>query len=160
RRRQAMTTATTKPRASLKARTAAELMMPNPVSIRDCASIADAVRFLTDKGFSAAPVINDRGRPVGVISRADIMVFDRERNGSFAPYFDDNGLPLSGVIPNGVVDAENVRVTDVMTPVVFTVGPEAAAEEAIEEMVRLRVHRLFVVDSAGTLVGVISALDV
>jgi len=36
----------------------------------------------------------------------------------------------------------------------------APASFVIEEMVGLKVHRLFVVDETGVLVGVISALDV
>ena len=54
-------------------------MRPNPVSIRADASVGEAVALLSDKGFSAAPVIDEGGRPVGVVSRSDILVHDRER---------------------------------------------------------------------------------
>jgi CBS domain-containing protein len=47
-----------------------------------------------------------------------------------------------------------------MTPVVFSVAPDAAAAKVVQEMVALKVHRLFVVENTGVLVGVISALDV
>jgi CBS domain-containing protein len=57
-----------------------------------------------------------------------------------------------------VVDPTRVR--DIMTPVVFTVGVHAPAREAVERMLALKVHQLFVVDREGALVGVISALDV
>ena len=49
---------------------------------------------------------------------------------------------------------------DLMTPAVFSVTPDAAATEVIEHMLALNVHRLFVVDRAGVLVGVISVLDI
>jgi CBS domain-containing protein len=51
-------------------------------------------------------------------------------------------------------------VRDIMTPVVFSVTPETSAREVIEQFRSLKVHRLFVVDHDGALVGVISALDV
>ena len=51
-------------------------------------------------------------------------------------------------------------VRDVMTPGVFCVRPETGAGKVVEEMLALRVRRLFVVDGAGVLVGVISAFDV
>ena len=47
-----------------------------------------------------------------------------------------------------------------MTPVVFCVSPDAPASRVVREMIELKVHRLFVVDEIGTLVGVISVLDV
>ena len=65
-------------RLVLQAQTAADLMTPNPVSIRDTATLADAVALLTDKGFSGAPVIDEAGHPIGVVSRADIVAHDRE----------------------------------------------------------------------------------
>src|SRR5262245_39936374 len=83
------------PRFVLDAATAADLMPPNPVSIRTGATVQEAVAFLTDRGFSAAPVIDAAGRPVGVLSRADIVVHDRER--AHAPaavpdYYETNDL--------------------------------------------------------------------
>ncbi len=125
-------------RLALAERTAAELMTPNPVSIREAATIREAVDLLTRRGISGAPVIDRAGRPVGVISRADILVHDRET-------------------PDPAVDSERVR--DIMTPVVFCVGPAAPASRVVRELVDLRVHRVFVVDDRGTLIGVISVLD-
>lgn len=122
----------------LKERKAAELMTANPVSIRGSATVREAVEFLTRRKISGAPVIDEAGRPVGVISRGDILVHDRE-----------------AVDP--AADAEQVR--DIMTPVVFCVTPDVPASRVVRELVDLKVHRLFVVDDRGTLVGVISVLD-
>jgi CBS domain-containing protein len=47
-----------------------------------------------------------------------------------------------------------------MTPVVFSVSPKTPAHKVVEQIVDLKVHRLFVVDDDGILVGVISALDI
>jgi len=127
---------------------ATELMTPNPGSLREDASVRDAVRFLTDKGYSAAPVINDAGRPVGVLSRADILVHDRER----ADFLTSADGPQSPP-----VDAARVR--DLMSPFVLVVDPDTRADAVAREMVAFRVHRLFVVDGNGVLIGVISALD-
>jgi CBS domain-containing protein len=55
---------------------------------------------------------------------------------------------------------DKTEVRDLMTPVVFSVHLEAPASKVVEEMLTLKVHRLFVVDEIGVLVGVITALDV
>jgi CBS domain-containing protein len=116
-------------------------MTPNPVSLHGGATIPEVLAFLADTGFSAAPIIDDAGRPIGVVSRTDIVVYDRAR-GALA-----SGTPASVL-----------RAADLMTPVVFSVGPDASAVEVAQEMARQNVHRLFVLEN-GTVVGVISALD-
>jgi CBS domain-containing protein len=130
----------------LDAATAADLMGPNIVSIQADATVAEAVELLIAKGFSAAPVIDDAGRAVGVLSRSDLLVHDRERTRGTAdgPSDEDKG----------------VCVCDLMTPVVFSVPPDAPAARVVADMLALKVHRLFVSDAGGVLLGVISALDV
>src|SRR5262245_36269844 len=46
---------------TLVSATAADLMVPNPVSIRDSATIGEAIAVLADRGLSAAPVIDAAG---------------------------------------------------------------------------------------------------
>ncbi len=58
-----------------------------------------------------------------------------------------------------VENVDRTLVRDLMTPAVFAVAPDTPVAEVIAEMLRLRVHHVFVVDAAGTLVGVISSLD-
>lgn len=152
---------------TLNAETAADLMTPNPVSIRDRATIKEAVALLIDKGISAAPVIDKAGRPVGVLSRTDILIHAREKVDYLKPapeFFDqaDLATPAGEVLPRGfqVEKVDQTRVLDVMTPVVFSVEPRSPVQRVVKEMLGLKVHRLFVVDSEGVLVGVISALDV
>ena|SRR5438105_1729145 len=157
----------TAPRLVLEPETAAELMRPNPVSIRADASVGEAVALLSDKGFSAAPVIDEGGRPVGVVSRSDILVHDRERTDyvpAVADYYQDEKIRIgSGEFSRAgfqVVDVDRACVRDIMTPVVFAVSPRTPARRVVSEMLSRRVHRLFVVDAEGILVGVISATDV
>jgi len=124
------------------------------------------VRFLSDRGFSAAPVINASGRPVGVLSRADIIVHDREKIEYVSPtpdYYEQCELVLKSGEALGagfqVEKTDTTLVRDVMTPAVFSVLPDAPVRQVVKDMVACKVHRLFVVDRAGVLVGVISSLD-
>lgn len=136
------------PRLTLWAETAADLMTSNPMSIRADATVGEAIEVLTDYGYSAAPVIDEAGHPLGVVSRADILVHDREKAASA------HGGPGS---PAEAEDATRVR--DIMTPAVFSVRPTTLAASVVEQMLELKVHRLYVAEDDGTLVGVITALD-
>jgi CBS domain-containing protein len=133
------------PRLILPEAKAADLMTPSPVSIRESATVREAIDLLTRREISGAPVIDEAGRPVGVVSRGDILVHDREAV-DFAGPADE--------------EESGTRVRDIMTPVVFCVSTDAPASRVVRELIDLRVHRLFVVDDLGTLVGVISVLDV
>lgn len=111
-----------------------DLMTPSPVSLRDGITVGEAAVFLWERGIGAAPVANDAGRPVGVLSRSDVLL----------------------AVNAGI---ENAPVREMMTHGVITVPPDATALDAVEAMVRQRVRRVFVVDGDGIVVGVVSTTD-
>jgi CBS domain-containing protein len=152
---------------ALFAATAEELMTGNPVSIDQHAPLHDAAAVLTDREINALPVIDDAGRPVGVISRADLVRHDREKTNYLPPkpdYYEREELTLgsgeklgTGFLVETVVPTQ---VQEVMTPTVISVPPETSSVDVIAKMVALKVHRLFVVDATGVLIGVISTFDI
>src|SRR5947209_4400841 len=110
------------PRLTLQADTAADPMSENPVSLREDASVQEAIALMTDRGFTAAPVIDEGGRPVGVISVTDILVHDRE----FVRYLktDDATVPADlrghSRLPDdmGIEVVDRTAVSEIMTPAV------------------------------------------
>jgi CBS domain-containing protein len=147
---------------------AKDLMSLNPVSIRRDATIREALELLTERGFGAAPVIDEAGRPVGVVSQTDILIHNRE----CVHHAGDPNHPVSrrdcsdwDLFPEPAW-ADSIEVTDpttvgeIMTPAIFTVSLETPAPEVVRRMLELKVHHLFVIDSDLALVGVISPLDV
>lgn len=111
-----------------------DLMTPNPVSLRHGLTVREAATFLAERGIGAAPVVNDAGRAVGVLSRTDVLL-----------------------AVNAGLDGAPVR--EVMSPGVIAVQPNADALQASEIMTRCMVRRVFVVDDDGVPVGVVSATD-
>lgn len=152
------------PRLTLNADTAGELMTKNPVSINQNASLKEALALFTNKCFTVAPVIDDAGRAVGVLSSSDILVHDREKVEYLAPAKETSPMTTSNGESIGrgfqVENVDTTRVTDLMTPAIFSVTRDTPAPKVISEMLKLHVHHLFVVDHGGTLIGVISPLDI
>ena len=166
------------------ARTARDLMTPDPVSISENATSAEAAAFLVESGISAAPVINEAGRPVGVLSRTDLVwhqgrkpvpaaseapreeppwLAGSSRNrlaGDGSSLFEGNYFARAGDGAGGAAAAETTTVREIMTPAIVSVGPEDPVEKVVRMLVGMEIHRLFVVDAAGVLVGVITTLDV
>lgn len=124
----------------LKANTAAEIMTAGPVSLHASATVEEATRFLTEKAFGAAVVIDEAGHPLGVVTKTDVLVHARQRRPGLEP--------------------DDTPVTEFMTPAVFSVRPDTPARSVVEQLLALNVHHLFVSDAAGVIVGVISPVDV
>jgi CBS domain-containing protein len=146
----------------LQARTAAELMTPNPQSLREDVTLKEAIAFLVDRNISGAPVIDEAGRPVGVLTQSDVLVHDREESEHVAPPEAEFGTPLprSWWEEFQIERVDTTPVRDLMTPAVFCVSLDTLAWTVIEQMRELNVHRLFVVDDDGVMVGVITAMDI
>ena len=128
-------------RAAALTTCAADVMTDNPISVCEDATVRKAAVFLSTRGFSAAPVIDAAGRPIGVLSRADIVRHVR------------NDRPDSG-------DSSLTTVRDIMSPDVLFVRPDTSLIEIVNSLLSQKIRRLFVVDNDGVLIGVISTFDV
>jgi predicted transcriptional regulator len=74
------------------------------------------------------------------------------------PEFYDAVDPLAG--QDSCNCGKETQVWQVMTPIVLSIDADASLAEVVEELLVRKVHRLFVTDPSGTLIGVISASDV
>ena len=136
--------------------TAAEVMVANPRSIGHRATVREAADFLRSNGIHTAPVIDEAGRPIGVMSQTDLLDYwgrRRDRLASLASGDEDAGHFGA---QQGFAD---LTVTDIMTPVVFCVPQNASLASVISKTMALEVRCLFVTDEHGVLVGAISVFD-
>lgn len=105
----------------------------------DMKCVAD---ILSKHNIGAAPVVDDSGKLLGIISRSDVL----------------------GAVHQGVgavkTDGADATVDRVMTPFVFALREDAAIGQAAALMATEGIHHLLVVSPVGKLVGIISALDV
>jgi CBS-domain-containing membrane protein len=126
-------------RLTLRAETAADLMRSDVIAVPRQAPFDEVLAALIDHDATVARVVGGRGEPVGVVSRTDLLIHVRE-----------------SVVTGRVVPATAERL---MTPTLFSVGPDTPACEVVRDMLRSKVHHLFVADERGSVVGVISACD-
>jgi CBS domain-containing protein len=120
----------------------AELMKTDVAVVHEDASISEAVIRLADAHVHGVPVVNHRGRVLGVLSSSDIVQATAERS-------DAAQHPI----------LEDISVRDIMSTPPRTIRPEDDVRVAAREMLRHDVHRLFVI-SAEELVGVLSTSDI
>jgi CBS domain-containing protein len=151
-------------RLLLNALSAADLMTAEPITISASAFVNEAIAMMVDHGVSALPVVDEHGKPVGVVSHTDIVVHDRNRHDNAVPEYYTTTNLLSGgsrLLARFSLDPDEVtRVHSIMTPTVFAVRPGDPVARVVGDMVAFKLHRLFVTRSDGTLLGVVSAFDV
>ena len=122
-----------------------ELYMSQPVhAVESSSPLADAYKKLRAHRISSLAVV-DSGKPVGVLSRTDLLRVGRLESGR---------SPKSALL-----SLPDKRVRDAMTHAIVTVRPDVSIKQAARKMVDDRLHRVFVVDK-GRLVGVLSTKDV
>lgn len=103
-----------------------------------------AAARMAKAGIKRLPVLDETGRLVGVLSRADILRLLSEKPAG----------KMSA--PPGA--ARTVR--DVMTPIVPAVRHDDGLPEIVEKLLESGAHRVIVLDSAGKAIGLISDSDV
>lgn len=140
--------------------TAADLMNPEVLTVPGDMPVRDLARFLVDNDITGAPVEDDAGRLIGVVSVFDIARLLGEDEDDFELEEPDepaaNGAGDDGLDDGG--EDDDLLVEDIMTPAVFSVPEEATVPEVASLMLKEHLHRL-VVTRAEEPVGIISTSD-
>jgi len=122
-----------------------EIMPRTVVAVRPELRADVMLLALVEHDRGGAPVVDQMGRPMGMVSITDLMHEYR----SMLRAAEEAGGPPS----------RPRLVRDVMSPGAFTIPDSAGVEEALDELARRDVKRLMVVGDRGELVGVVTALD-
>ena len=121
-----------------------ELMTPDPETLDPDATLADAAEALLQGGFRHLPVVDESGRPLGIISERDL----RARLGT----------DLYG-FTQATVEALVEPVSGVMTPDPISVRLGTVTADVLETFADERVGALLVVDEGDRIRGVLSYID-
>jgi CBS domain-containing membrane protein len=138
----------------------ADVMTRDVLAVAPDTMLSAVAHLLELQGISGCPVIDEGGRPLGVVSRTDLLACHGERcdGGSHTYYRLWNGEMRT--VGRVVDDTHGPRgvVSDVMTPHVCAIAPGADLRDAAEQMSNAGIHRLVVLDR-GRIVGILSAAD-
>ena len=110
----------------------AEVMTGNVICVLPDLDLDELTDLLMENNIGGAPVVDDDGRPIGVVSRTDLV----------------RGHP------------PGLTVADVMVPMAFVLPETATLSHAAALMAFEGVHRIPVVSARGCVVGIVSSLDV
>lgn len=141
-------------------------MNPEVLTVSGDMTLPELSEFLLAKEISGAPVVDEAGRPVGVVSLTDVAaaatgnaaITSEQRRPNF--YLRDlqetyNEEDLHKLHIEGGGD---LQVADVMTRAVFSVEEEANVAEVASMMLKAHLHRVLVTRGE-EIVGIISTSD-
>ena len=140
-----------------------DIMDPDPVTAAPDDDVETVVRLLRTHELAGVPVVNSAGRPIGIVTEADLVLTDGDAD-LYLPHY----IELMG----GIVFLERLRrfearlrkaaalkVKDLMTPDPLTIEVGADVHEAGRVIVRSGHNRLPVIEH-GRLVGIVTRVDV
>lgn len=145
--------------------TAKDVMTAELITAPSDLTVAELVDLLTENEVSGAPVVDEEGTPVGVVTLSDVarkatghaaVDLDRSRPEFFLRGWEDRYAVEE--IRALRIEAESLSVSSVMTERLFAVEEDAPLEEIARVMLSGHVHRVLVTRD-GRLVGIVSSLD-
>jgi CBS-domain-containing membrane protein len=131
-----------------------DVMVGPVITVKPSATVQEVARLFLKKQISAAPVLDQKGELVGIVSEGDLIhrvEAGTERHRSWW---------LEGFIGSDTLAAEYVKahgrsVSDVMTRSVITATPKTPLHEVATLMEKNAIKRVPILES-GQLVGIVS----
>lgn len=129
----------------------AEVMNNTVLCVRDDVSL-DAIGVLFElHGIDAVPVVDELGRPIGLVSKSDLSSaelpsWNETAHARSLDLLDEPGSALR-------------TAADVMTASVLSLPPHAKVAHAAASMASRQVHRAVVVAADRRVIGIVSSLD-
>lgn len=119
--------------------TISDVMTIHIVCVRPDLDVAELGTVFVETGISGVPVIDWEGKPVGVVSKTDLLRL---------------------VCGTGTLEPGTATVSDIMMPLPLCLPANESLARAAALMAYEKVHRVPVVGASGQVVGIVSSLDV
>jgi CBS domain-containing protein len=140
---------------------ARDIMTPEPLCVNGATTIRELARVFEENEISGAPVVDQEGRVIGVVSKTDLIRRCAEGTDEIPPAYLFEVLSDQGSEDSfsEAIAEPSVCVEDFMTDDPVVVPPGAPASFIARKMVEHRIHRIIVVDEERFPLGIITTLD-
>ncbi len=133
----------------------ADVMTPNPISVRHDATLMEAGRTLRAHNVRALVVTNDDGTYRGLITTRMIA----ERYISATDRFGEDPLS-SAAVASDLIASLSQKVEDILETDVLVLNAEDLLKDAVEALMAHALREAVVLDEAGFCIGIVTRTDV
>lgn len=141
--------------------TAKDIMTKNVITVKKDTTVSELADILTKNRISGAPVLDDSGKVIGVVTESDLVEQSKFLH-----------LPTVFTILDSVIFLESekhfgkelkkmtgAKVEDIYTKSLTTVGPDTPVREIATIMAEKKVYTIPVIDGE-RLVGIVGKADI
>jgi CBS-domain-containing membrane protein len=143
---------------------AADVMTQDVVQVSSHANVGATANQLAECGHTSAPVVDEMGRCVGVVSAADFLYREQQRACLERAVMTQRAPALIGrAYPDDMTSigpCDDDVVCHMMSRHVETVEESTPLVTVARRMLASGLHRLYVLDLSGRVAGVVSISDV
>jgi CBS domain-containing protein len=125
-----------------------EIMTKNAYCASLDTNIAPLIEVFLERCIGGAPVVDSEGRPIGMISKSDLVRVAWQNAASTR----DSGDKFHA--------QKSITARDLMAPVVFCLPDSASVSQAAALMAFEEVHQIPIVDDTGRMAGMVTTLDI
>lgn len=146
-----------------------DVMNRNVITLKPDMTIKEATQLLAKKGISGAPVVNEEGKLIGILTVKDVLKVLKEQIEGFGIYIFPTPFDFMETIPLSLpVESQkdifkrisSIKVEKVMEKRVHYVKPEDDIYDALYLLVKKEVSRLPVVDEEKRVIGILTRSDI
>ena len=136
---------------------AKDIMRKKVVAVERWLTLPELAKLFEDKCISGAPVVDENGVILGVVSQTDIVRTRRETSIGIPSYqreFDDS-VRAAGL---HIEELDQTRVEQIMTPGAISLDEMTTVEKVAQVMINSRIHRV-IITRGDRLAGIVTTMD-
>jgi CBS domain-containing protein len=136
---------------------AKDIMRKKIITVGSWLTLPELAKVLEEHAITGAPVVDESGLVLGVVSQTDLVRSRREASDGVPRYHRELDEPLS-VLGLHFEEVDHSRVEQIMTPGAISFDAETPVEKLAAAMLERHIHRVLIT-RGGRLVGIVTTMD-
>ena len=145
-----------------------DIMHRDVISVRPDMTVKEVARVLVENNINGAPVVDEEGHLVGIITMADLISLVKRRMEALGfvvamtPFdiFDFYAMEIAAENRDALREISNVRVSEIMKKKVHFVREDDDILDVVNILSRKDISRVPVVDRDGRVIGIVARSDI
>lgn len=136
---------------------AKDIMHKKVVTVESWLTVPELTKVFEEKSISGAPVVDEVGAILGVVSQTDLVRTRREGSAAVPSYhrdFDDT-VRAAGL---HIEEMDRTRVEQIMTPGAIALDENTPVEKLAKVMIDSHIHRVLIT-RGDKLAGIVTTMD-
>lgn len=136
---------------------AKDIMRRKVVSVESWLTLPEVSKIFLEQGISGAPVVDEVGAILGVVSQTDLVRTRREAASGVPAYHRDfeDAARSAGL---HVEELDDTRVEQIMTPGAISLDESTPLEKVAKVMIDSHIHRV-IITRGEKLAGIVTTMD-